>query len=51
MAKKYIVYHEKVHGEESLIYFIENENTGRKKYFVLEEVPEKYQNSQKATWF
>ena len=40
MAKKNIVFHEKIHGEETLIYFIEDENTGRRKYFVLEAVPE-----------
>ena len=48
MAKKNIVFHEKIHGKETLIYFIENENTGRRKYFVLENVPDKFQNNPKA---
>ena len=48
MAKKNIVFHEKIHGEETLIYFIEDENTGRRKYFVLEAVPDKYQTNQRA---
>lgn len=48
MAKKHIVYHEKVHDEEVLIYFIEDENTGRKKYYVLDAVPDKYQRNQEA---
>ena len=45
MAKKNIVYHETIHGEETIIYTIEDENTGRNKYFILESVPEKYQSN------
>lgn len=48
MAKRNIVFNEKVHGEETLIYFIQDENTAKKQYYILEAIPDKYQHSQKV---
>ncbi len=48
MAKRNVVFNERVHGEETLIYFIQDENTAKKQYYILESVPDKYQRSQKA---
>ena len=48
MAKRNIVFNEKVHGEETLIYFTQDENTAKKQYYILESVPDKYQQSPKA---
>ena len=48
MAKKHIVYHEKIHGKETIIYYIEGKSAVRRKYFVVENVPNKYQNNPKA---
>lgn len=43
MAKRHFVYQGSVHGQETLVYYIENEETGKKQFFVLESVPEELQ--------
>lgn len=48
MAKRHFVYQGKVHGQETVVYYVENEETGKKQFYVLESVPEEYQRSQKG---
>ncbi len=45
MAKENFVYHGKTSGEEIAIYFRQDEVTERKHFFVLEKLPEEYQNN------
>ena len=48
MAKKHIVFNETVNDEQTIIYFINNEESSKKQYFVLSSIPEKYQKNRKA---
>ena len=47
MAKKEIIFRATVQGEETIIYYIKDENTSKKHYYILQTVPDKMQNDQK----